>query len=144
LAQGETKVETFTVHVNDGTATTDQVISVTLTVTNEPPVISSHTDGAVTEDVAVDGSGKLNSTGNIHFTDVDLIDSHSVTVTAGAGALGALTASVATDTLGSSLGGAVNSSYFPYTTLFRSLAQGETKVETFTVHVNDGTATTDQ
>src|SRR5205823_1467222 len=108
------------------------------------PVISSHTGAAVPGDGAGEGSGKLNSTGNIQFTDVDLIDSHSVTVTAGAGALGTLTASVATDTTGSGLGGVVDWSYSVSDNAVDYLAQGETKVKTFTVHVNDGTGTTDQ
>ena len=71
--------------------------TVTITGTNDAPVVAA-TDvtGAVTE--LVTPAGNLTDSGTIAFTDVDLTDAHSIdpTVTASAGALGTLTASVST------------------------------------------------
>ncbi len=46
--------------------------------------------------------GSLTDSGTIGFTDVDLLDTHSInpTITASAGALGMLTAGVTADTTG--------------------------------------------
>src|SRR5258706_5796153 len=47
--------------------------SVTITGSNENPVITAaNATGAVTEDVAVNSSGNLTSSGTVSFTDVDL------------------------------------------------------------------------
>src|SRR5207248_1789821 len=96
LAKDQTKVETFTITLDDGNGgTVDRTISVTITGTNDAPVVAA-TDvtGAVTE--LVTPVGNLTDTGTIAFTDVDLTDGHSIspTITASAGALGALSASV--------------------------------------------------
>lgn len=55
-----------------------------------------------------------------------------------------LTASLTRDTAGSGAGGQVSWSYAVDNALIQSLKAGETRVETFTIHISDGVATTDQ
>src|SRR5207253_493083 len=105
--------ETFTITLDDGHGgTVDRTISVTLTGTNDTPVVAS-TDvtGAVTE--LVTPVGNLTDSGTLAFTDVDLTDTHSIspTITASAGALGSLTASVTHDTTGVGTGGEITWNY---------------------------------
>src|SRR5205823_4745100 len=96
--------------------------------------------GAVTE-----GADALTETasGTLSFSDVDLQDTHSVTgVAPSAGALGTLTASVTTDdshTTGT--GGVITWNYSVADNAIQYLAQGQTKVETFTISLSDGTST---
>src|SRR5205823_3654228 len=146
LAKDQTKTETFTVHLFDGTSTVDKVVTVTITGTNDAAVISvaagDHDTGAVTED-----AHPLSETasGTLSFSDVDLADTHSVTgVTPSAGALGTLTASVTTDdshTTGT--GGVITWNYAVDDSAIQYLAKDQTKTETFTVHLFDGTSTLD-
>src|SRR5438477_305610 len=72
LAKDQTKVETFTIALDDGNGgTVDRTISVTISGTNDAPVVAS-TDvtGAVTD--VLTPVGNLTDTGTIAFTDVDL------------------------------------------------------------------------
>jgi VCBS repeat-containing protein len=130
LAAGQTKVEQFTVTLNDGHGgVVDRVIEVTLTGTNDVPVVAfNDLSGAVTE--LVTPAGNLTDSGSIAFTDVDLTDTHSVSVAATGTPLGGLTASVS--------GGAINWSYQVAAGAVEYLAAGQTKVEQFTVTLNDG------
>ncbi|ODS11223.1 VCBS domain-containing protein [Vibrio scophthalmi] len=124
LAQDETKIETFTVASVDGT-THDIVI--TITGINDSAVISGDAIGAVTED---DIDPVLTDSGVLTLTDADTgeakFDPASV-VTPG-GALGALTI----DADGNWVYNVDNADV-------QYLAQGETKIETFTVASVDGT-----
>ena len=90
LAKDQTKVQQFTITLNDGHGgTINRTIEVTITGSNDNPVVAT-TDltGAVAE------GGSLTDSGTIAFTDVDRTDGHVInpTVVASAGALGALTA----------------------------------------------------
>ncbi|MBZ9886328.1 VCBS domain-containing protein, partial [Mesorhizobium sp. BR1-1-3] len=130
----------FTITLDDGNGgTVDRTVSVTITGTNDAPVVAA-TDvtGAVTEQVTP--LGNLTDTGTIAFTDVDLTDAHSIspTITASAGALGALTASVTSDTTGSGLGGVITWNYSVADSDVEYLAKDQTKVETFTITLDDG------
>src|SRR6202008_2535590 len=81
LAAGQTKVESFTVTLNDqhGGGITKQV-DVTITGTNDAPVITAQDlIGAVTEQVTP--AGNLSDSGTIAFSDVDLSDVHLVSAT---------------------------------------------------------------
>ena len=81
LAAGQTKVETFTITLDDqhGGLITEQ-IAVTITGTNDAPVITAQDlIGAVTE--LITPSGNLTDSGTIAFTDVDLTDVHLVSAT---------------------------------------------------------------
>jgi VCBS repeat-containing protein len=89
---------------------------------------------------AVTPAGNLTDTGTIAFTDVDLTDVHVInpTVVASSGALGVLTASVTTDTTGSGLGGVVTWNYSVAASAVEYLAKDQTKVQQFTITLDDG------
>ncbi|VCU69261.1 Putative mono-oxygenase ydhR [Pigmentiphaga humi] len=125
LKAGETKVETFTVTSVDG-STHD--IVVTITGTEDAPVFTGRDTGAVVEDAA---NPTLTDSGQLIVTDADAgqsaIDTGIVPV-ASPGALGAITI----DANG-------NWTYSVPNAAVQYLAQGETKIETFTVTSIDGT-----
>ncbi|RAU19967.1 type I secretion protein, partial [Paramagnetospirillum kuznetsovii] len=85
---------------------------------------------------AVTENGTLSSTGTIAFNDVDLIDSHTVSVASAEGNLGGLTASVSEKA--GAANGSVSWSYSVDDAAVQYLAAGETKTETFTVTLDDG------
>ena len=112
LANGETLVITYNLTVIDGTTTITKPIVITIDGTNDGPMITAHTDGAV-ESAAV-GVGSLTDDGTVSFVDVDLTDTHTVSVSFVSSTfgpqLGLLTAgpAVNSDTTGSGIGGSVN------------------------------------
>lgn len=142
LKAGETKVEEFTINLyDDQGATTTRTVAVTITGTNDAPVIGTNiATGGVTE--LVTPSGNL-STGNtvIGFTDVDLTDTHTITSTSpitGQGVVhGAVTASVTTDTTGFGTGGEITWDYTVAASAIEYLSAGETKVEQFDIVLDD-------
>ncbi|MBD3808520.1 MAG: cadherin-like domain-containing protein, partial [Epsilonproteobacteria bacterium] len=139
LSKDETKDETFTVTLSDiNGATVDRTITVTITGTNDVPVVSeTDVTGAVTE--MGTPVGNITDSGSLTFTDVDLLDSHTISVTATSlGALGTLTPSISADTTSVGIGGVINWTYSVNAALVEYLAEGETKVETFTVTLDDG------
>ena len=112
---------------------------VELVPTNQPPIVAtSDVTGAVTE--LGTPTGNLTDSGSIGFSDVNLTDVHSInsSITASSGALGTLTASVTTDTTGSGTGGVITWNYSVAATAVEYLAAGQTKVETFSITLNDG------
>ncbi|ESQ74048.1 S-layer family protein [Asticcacaulis sp. AC402] len=138
LAAGETTVVTVNYGISDGTTTTDDAVTFTVTGTNDGPTITGTPDdsGSVTED------GTLTATGSVDFADVDLSDSHTVTVS-GTG-LGSLTAEV-TEAANSATG-SINWSFSVDNAAVQYLAEGETLQQTYTLTLNDGkggTATQD-
>ena len=142
LAVGETVTETFTITVDDGLGgTVDQVVTVVITGTNDAAVITSEDlVGAASED---DSTPDLTDSGTIEFDDVDLIDTHSASAAFSGtdnsgGQLGALTASVTTDTSGGT-GGQVTWDFVLDNALVQFLAVGETITETYTITLTDGT-----
>ncbi len=121
LAAGKTLTETFTVRSVDGTT---QDVTVTITGTNDAPVIGGATSGDVTEDVT------LNASGTLTITDPDADESGFLAQTDTSGSHG----SFSVDATG------------PWTykldnadTTVQALAVGETLTETFTVRSVDGT-----
>jgi VCBS repeat-containing protein len=145
LAAGQTVQDTFTARVADGHGSFDtKTITVNVTGTNDNAIISvgagDHNTGAVTENAHA--SGTETSSGTLSFSDVDLTDHHSVTgVTASSGALGTLTASVTHDTTGAGTGGVLTWNYSVADSAINYLAAGQTKLETFTVSLFDGSST---
>ncbi len=138
LAVGETATETFTVTIDDGHGgTVPQLVTVTVTGTNDAPTISvADGVGAVTEDAA---DPTLSDTGTITFDDVDLIDVHTVSSTADAGNLLGGTLGVAVSAPASGAGaGTVTWTYQVANSAVQYLAVGETATETFTVTIDDG------
>src|SRR6185503_10652750 len=143
LADGQSVTETYTVTVNDGHGGhVDQTVTVTITGTNDGPTIvaaATDTTGAVTEDLAVNGSGNLTATGTITFNDVDLIDVHSTTVVAAAGnTLGGTLTMGAVSESASTAAGTAGWTYSVADSATQYLAAGETTTETFTVTIADG------
>jgi VCBS repeat-containing protein len=146
LAAGEHKVESFTFSVLDNNGgSTERTVGVTITGTNDAPVVEFAIlptifpigEGSVIEMLIP--IGNLSDSGTIGFTDVDLTDSHTVSaVTASAGALGTLTSTITTDTIGTGLGGVVTWNYTVDAAAVEYLAAGEHKVESFTFAVLDG------
>jgi VCBS repeat-containing protein len=146
LAQGQTLTQTYALTVDDGHggAATQKVV-VDINGTNEAPVIvaaATTATGAVTEDTNVDPvTHNLSAAGTVSFTDVDLIDTHSVSVTVPAGSnyLGTFTPTftAATDATGAKTG-TVSWNFTVADDATDSLAQGQTLTQTYTVNVDDG------
>ena len=75
LAAGETATERFTVTIDDGEGgTLDQLVTVTVTGTNDDPVLTVDASGGVTED---DANPTLSDSGTLSFTDADSTDGHA-------------------------------------------------------------------
>ncbi|WP_345846161.1 retention module-containing protein [Shewanella algae] len=146
LAVGETITLSFTLTVTDAFGASDsQPVTVTITGTNDAPVLSIDMSGAVTEDVDV-VAGMLSDSGDLSFTDVDINDSHSVSssyngdASWSGGALDqatqdALAAGFSADNAGWS--------YDIANSLVQFLAVGETITLSFDVTVDDGNGGTD-
>jgi len=143
LAAGQSVVQRYNVTVNDGHGgTATQVVAVTLTGTNDAPVITSTAaaaTGSVTELAGVTGSAALDTTsGTITFKDVDLIDLHTVTaVPQGAGYVGALTFGPVTEGT-STTGGSVGWNFSVVDGSIDFLSAGQTLVQNYNVTVDDG------
>ncbi|SDK85603.1 type I secretion C-terminal target domain (VC_A0849 subclass) [Modicisalibacter muralis] len=128
LAEGETKLETFTVTTVDST-THDIVVSIT--GTNDAPEIKGLDDGLVAEDINVNDDSQLIDIGTLEIDDADADQSAidtGVPVQASTGALGSL--SITADGTWT---------YEVANADVQYLAEGETKLETFTVTTVDGT-----
>lgn len=86
LAAGETLTVNYNVSVSDASTNATQTVSVTVTGANDEVAMTSGPDAAsVAEQAGVTGSTALDSTspdptGTLTFADVDLSDSHSVSV----------------------------------------------------------------
>jgi VCBS repeat-containing protein len=139
LAAGETATDTFSYEVKDADGGTGvATVTVTITGTNDGPVITAQDlAGAVSEQVAP--SGQLSDSGVIGFSDLDLSDVHLVSATGTpiGSVLGSLTAVKNGDTTGTGTGGQLTWTYTVSATAVEYLAAGETRVESFTITVND-------
>src|SRR5690606_15093821 len=86
LADGQTLTLTYTVRATDDSpsaAHDDQTVTVTITGTNDAPVITwAEYAGSITENAAQPGSSALRSINrNVAFTDVDLVNGvHSLDI----------------------------------------------------------------
>jgi VCBS repeat-containing protein len=137
LAAGQTLVQSYAVTIGDfhnGPAT--QIVTVTLTGTNDPTVIvaaATTASGAITELPGVTGSTVTDlATGTIAFTDADLTDTHRVVsvVPQGAGYLGSFTLG----TLADSTGGVTGSIPWTFSVVDAALdflAAGQTLVQSY-------------
>ena len=101
LAVGQTLTQSYTLRVDDGHGgTVDQVVQVTLTGSNDAPIITSNqANRTLTE------GGAASTTGVMTFGDVDLTDGHIVSVTpVTSGNLGTFVASVSDASTGDGAG----------------------------------------
>ena len=86
LAAGETLTVNYNVKVSDASTNDNQTVSVVVTGANDPVAITSGPEsGSVSEQAGMTGSTSLDTTtpdptGTLNFTDVDLSDTHSVSV----------------------------------------------------------------
>ena len=83
LAEGETLTVNYNVKVSDGSTNANQTVSVVITGANDAVAITSGPGSAsVAEQPNTSGSTALDTTptGTLNFADVDLTDSHSVSV----------------------------------------------------------------
>ena len=148
LGAGETVELTFTVQINDNKGGTDtQDVVITITGTNDAPIIGAGTfSGGVTE-IADGATGEnvndLTASGSFAMTDVDLTDVQSVTATpAATGYLGTFTPTVTNNTTSDGAGAigwtfTVNDSTVDY------LAKGQVLTQTYAVTISDGQGGTD-
>jgi VCBS repeat-containing protein len=143
LAAGQTLVQRYAVTIGDlhnGPAT--QIVTVTLTGTNDPTVIDAATtnaSGSVIEQAAVTGSVVADSvSGKIGFTDADITDTHKVVgvVSQGAGYLGTLTLGAIADSTGG-VTGAIPWTFSVPDGALDFLAAGQTLVQKYTVTIGD-------
>lgn len=143
LAAGEQLVQAYDVAIDDGNGgSATQRVTVTLTGTNDAPVITSAmqaggateiADGAAGENVATHTAG-----GSIAFQDVDLADGHTVDVTPqGADYRGILTASIADASTGDGAG-SIAWNFSVDDSALDDLALGQALTQRYTVSVDDG------
>ncbi|WMJ01414.1 VCBS domain-containing protein [Pseudomonas chlororaphis subsp. aurantiaca] len=139
LAQGQTASETYVVTISDGHgSSTTQNVTITITGTNDQVQITS---GVQTGDAKED-SGDYAASGSITFTDADLIDSHSVTVTPGAsGYLGSFTTDPLNDSTGTG-SGSLGWHFAVDNTALQFLGEGQTLTQTYDVAIGDGAVQT--
>jgi len=141
LAAGETRVESFTLTVNDGQGgTVEQVVEVTVTGTNDAPVITSD---QIYRTLFEDGDAS--TTGVMTFADVDLADGHTVAVTPlFGGYVGTFVANVADASTGDG-SGAVNWTFNVDPAAIQYLSAGQGLQQRYSISVDDGNGgTTEQ
>ncbi|MGY3562439.1 VCBS repeat-containing protein [Bradyrhizobium sp. USDA 4463] len=151
LAAGQTLTVTYAVSINDGHGgTTSQNVMVTIAGTNDTPVITSGAQtGAITEVAGQTGATSPDSaTGTVTFSDADLSDTHSVTitgvtssgVTSGLADNATLLSWLTLGTLTDSTNGVTGSDGWSFAAQDKSfdyLAAGQTVTLTYTVQVAD-------
>ncbi|UGY19286.1 VCBS domain-containing protein [Bradyrhizobium septentrionale] len=151
LAVGETLTLTYTVQIDDhqgGVVTLP--VTITIVGTDDTPVVTSPTQAAaITEHVGTTGSAISDAaSGTVTFTDVDLSDTHSVTVagvtgtgvTAGLPNQATMLSWLSLGTLADSTGGVTGSSHWTFSAADRSfdyLAAGEKLTLTYLIQVDD-------
>jgi trimeric autotransporter adhesin len=147
LAEGQTLTQNYDVTIDDGHAggSVTQAVAVNLVGTNDAPVITDWDSfGAILEDAPVDnGAGGMvmpaveKVDGAMYFSDVDLIDTHSVTVTAAdTGYVGSLQAVVTGDSTGTGFG-SVDWEFAVDNSAIDFLAEGETLEQSYNVVIDD-------
>ncbi|MCE6981567.1 type I secretion protein, partial [Pseudomonas frederiksbergensis] len=139
LAQGQTATETYVVTINDGHgSSTTQNVTITIAGTNDQVQITS----GVQAGDAKEDSGDYAASGSITFTDVDLIDTHSVSVTPGAsGYLGSFTTDPLSDSTGTG-SGSLGWNFAVNNTALQFLGAGQIVTQTYNVAIGDGAVQT--
>jgi VCBS repeat-containing protein len=152
LAAGQVVHETYQVtFANNLGQTTNQSIAVTITGTNDAPVVvaspANVTSGAVTEYGSIHGNSPATTeaaSGAFAFSDADLTDTHALSPVALIAndsplhaPLGTLTAALASDTTGIGTGGQVTWSYTVSDAAIAFLTTGQVVHETYAITVND-------
>jgi VCBS repeat-containing protein len=120
---------TYTAIDNDGAASAEQAITITVTGSNDLPIIGGVTTGTVIEDIDVTG-GNISTAGTLTISDADAGESSFVPATIN-GAYGSLTIDAA---------GNWNYSADNNTPAIQSLHTGETVIENLAVTTADGSS----
>jgi VCBS repeat-containing protein len=160
LAEGQTLTVNYNVKVSDGSTNANQTVSVVITGANDAVAVTSGPGSAtVAEQPNTAGSTALDtSTGTLAFADVDLTDSHSVSVTLDSAVWSADPLFVPGDTLADlqtalmttlhdstgTGGGSVDWNFAIQDKDFDFLSPGETLTATYNVTVSDGITTSTQ
>ncbi|MBR0778071.1 VCBS domain-containing protein [Bradyrhizobium diazoefficiens] len=156
LREGQSLVVTYTVEVSDGLLTSQQTLTITVTGTNDVPVVSG--DAAATDEAADASAQAISLTGAISVSDPDVgdtltasvvgapvvsLDGHAFTLPAGALALTDSSAFALDAAPHLSTGGTTSFgwTYQPGAADLDFLREGQTLTLTYAVAVNDGTAT---
>ncbi|MER2264422.1 VCBS domain-containing protein [Methylobacterium oxalidis] len=150
LAAGETVTQTYTLTLTDSSgALVTENVTITLTGTNDgPTIVTGAFAGAVTEDAT---TPSLTDAGSITFEDLDLSNTHTVsvgaaqvstsaTVPAGfvpAAGFGTLTASVVETKTDLDKKGQIEWSFNVDNAAVQGLAAGETVTQTYTLTLTD-------
>ncbi len=142
LAAGESVSRTFTYDMLRtnvaGTSTHAVSLTITITGTNDAPVITGETFTAQVEELGgnVD-TGSISTSGTLTFDDADLTDAHSLAFAAVGTTLGTLSALSIVDGATGAGDGTISWTYTVDAADVAYLAAGETRVEEFTVTVWD-------
>jgi VCBS repeat-containing protein len=143
LGAGETLTQSYSLTIDDGHGgVATQLVTITLTGANDAPVIAGAAAAAAVSEIADHAPGEgtqVHSTGDsFNFTDLDLSDTHSVSVTPGdAGYLGTLSAAVGDDSTGDGTG-QVGWSFQVSDGDIEHLGAGASVTQTYSVNVDDG------
>ena len=149
LGEGQSLTDSFTAVSSDGSAS--QLVTVTINGTNDEPVITSSIESGspITERAGTGLATADTALGAVFFTDADLSDTHTVTVTGVAASgvtsglpanstlLGWLTLGAVTDSTNGATGGAAWT-FSAQDQSFDYLAAGQSVTLTYTVQVADG------
>ncbi len=149
LAQGEKAVDSFTYTVTDADGdVSTATVTVTITGQNDgPAIVSGRYQGAVVEDAAA----TLTSDGTITFSDIDLTDTHSVSIGAArvaitggvpagfapAGGFGTLRAQVVENTADQNAQGTINWRFTADNASVQRLAAGQVATQVYTLTLTD-------
>ncbi len=115
----------------------DQTLTITIAGANDMPVVTvDNISATITE--LINPVDRINYSDTIEFSDVDLSDTHIVSsIITWSGALGSLTAGVSSDTTGTGTGGVISWDYSVLASDVEYLAKDETKLESFTITLDD-------
>ncbi|MET4733442.1 VCBS repeat-containing protein [Thalassospira sp. MBR-102] len=142
LGVGESITETYVMVLTDGEGgEVSKEVTVTITGKNDAPEIVVSSPGAVISEIADgdagEGTTEHTADGTVEFSDLDLSDGHTVSVTGPSGHKGVLTATPAQGATGGNTG-VVEWNYSVSDGALEQLAEGETLIESFEVSIDDG------
>lgn len=140
LAAGQVLTQSYDLAITDGSGETAvQTVTVTITGTNDVPIVSaSGTNAIFGEDAAAPVGGVL------AFSDVDLIDSHSVSFEPLEGGYAGSFSIAISDTATSDGSGELAWSFSADPGDFQGLREGQTVLQRYLVTVSDGNGGTTQ
>ena len=142
LGEGETVTEVFTMHlIDDQGEEVTQDVTVTVTGKNDAPeIIAQSPDVTITalaDGSEGEGEATHSATGSVEFDDLDLTDSHTLTVFEPYGHKGELVANIVQSATGDGTG-VIEWSYVVSDGSLDDLSSGDTFIENFLLQIDDG------